>query len=71
MERTTSKPKPTEEYLRAQESGADTWVPACGGYETPFQHQGVDWLYVYNPALGEHGYLNLRADIVQENPPWN
>ena len=70
MERTTTKQQPSPEYLQAVEGGADAWVPACGGYETPFLHNGTQWLYVFNPAREEHGYLNMGTDIVQENPPW-
>ena len=71
MERTSVKRRPTDEYLKAQEQFADAWVPACGGYEEPFMHNGTRWLYVYNPARDEHGYLNMGTDIVQENAPWS
>ncbi len=60
----------TAEYINACESKADRWVAACGGHETPFFHNRTRWLYVYNPAKDEHGYLNLLTDIVQENAPW-
>ena len=45
---------------------SDVWVAACGGRETVFTHDGVEWLYVWNPATREHGYLNVGTDIVHE-----
>lgn len=66
MERMSQRVKPSAEYMKASDEMLDQWVPACGGYETPFMHNGTEWLYVYNPAREEHGYLNLHTDIVQE-----
>ena len=51
-------------YNRAIQDRADTWVPACGGQETPFEYTGVRWLYVFNPATEKHAYLNLETDAV-------
>lgn len=70
MERKTSNGPCTAEFLAAATMKADQWVPACGGLETPFLHNGTQWLYVYNHASEEHGYLNLSTDIVQGNAPW-
>lgn len=54
------------EYDQAVSNRANRWVPACGGYETPFSHNGTEWLYVFNPSLRQHGYLNMREDIVYD-----
>jgi hypothetical protein len=51
-------------YNRALADRADTWVPACGGDEIPFEFFGVRWLYVFNPATRKHAYLNLETDMV-------
>ena len=45
----------------------DRWVYACGGTELPFLYEGTRWVYVWNPAQQEHGYLNLDTDVVQPN----
>jgi len=72
MERTTTREIiPSTEYLTAVKENADRWVAACGGSEEPFTHNGVRWLYVYNPRREEHGYLNMGTDIVQPEAPWN
>lgn len=47
----------------------DEWIPACGGHEEPFTVNHTRWQYMYNPATGEHGYLNLDTDII-ETPEW-
>ncbi len=60
----------TPEYAQALAERADRWVPACGGAEEPFTHEGVRWLYVWNPATGEHAYLNLDTDLAQHDAPW-
>ena len=52
------------QYRRAVADRADTWVPACGGNEVPFTHNGTRWLYVFNPGIRKHGYLNLNTDQV-------
>lgn len=71
MERKTSKSSSTTpEYAEAVAVKADKWVSACGGNEIEFTHYGTRWLYVYNPARDEHGYLNLDTDIVQPEAPW-
>ena len=54
-----------DEYNRAVAEGADRWVPACGGTEVPFTVDGTRYLYVYNPAIGESGYLNLDTDVIE------
>lgn len=65
-ERTSVRVQPTAEYAQAQAAKADRWVAACGGHEEPFMHDGVEWLYVWNPNTGDHGYLNLGTDIVHD-----
>lgn len=57
----------TDAYAQAVANNENRWVAACGGRELPFIHNGTEWLYVFNPATGEHAYLNLGTDIVQEN----
>jgi hypothetical protein len=70
-ERTTSRQQPTEEYAAALAERADRWVPACGGHEEAFLHNGTRYLYVWNPATEEHAYLNLDTDMpVEGRAPW-
>ena len=66
-ERISVRVQTTAEYDLALATKADRWVAACGGHEKPFTHNGTEWLYVWNPSTGEHGYLNLGTDIVEEN----
>lgn len=66
-ERFSSRVRVTPEYQQADDERADRWVPACGGQEVEFTHNGARWLYVWNPARNAHGYLNLDTDIVSEN----
>jgi hypothetical protein len=41
------------------------WEPACGGTETPFKTRaGATLLYVYNPVLHKHAYLNVETDLL-------
>lgn len=43
----------------------DIWLPACGGTETPFKSRsGLRLLYCWNPATGQHAYLNCDTDII-------
>lgn len=60
----------TAEYRLAQSTRADRWVPAACGHEEPFIHEGIRWLYVWNPATEQHAYLNLDTDVAQEHAPW-
>lgn len=47
----------------------DRWIPACGGTETWCRYRdGREYLYVWNPGTGEHGYLD-RSDIVHPTLP--
>ena len=55
------------DYKNAVAMKADRWVAACGGKEDPFGFNGIMWLYVFNPDQGQHGYLNMSTDIVNEN----
>lgn len=66
-EQISTRVKQTPEYAQAVAEKADRWVAACGGLETPFLHNGAEWLYVFNPSTGEHGYLNLGTDLVTED----
>jgi hypothetical protein len=45
----------------------DTWVPACGGRETPFLIEGQRLLYCFNPATGQHAYYSLDRDLILEH----
>ena len=56
----------TAEYAEAVENKLDAWVPACGGHEEPT----FGFLYVFNPATVEHGWLDLSTDIVQFTSPY-
>ena len=47
---------------RQNEQG--TWVPACGGTETPFRMRGYRLLYVWQRATGRHAYLNVETDML-------
>ena len=60
----------TDEYFDAAINERDTWVAACGGKEewTP-SRSGRMYLYVWNPATGEHGWLN-QSDIVETESPY-
>lgn len=69
-ERMNSGSETSAEYAAAVAERADRWVPACGGQEVEFVHKGRRWLYVFNPATGAHGYLDLDADLVTPEGPW-
>lgn len=59
------------EYERAVMTRADTWVPACNGLETWTRaRNGREFLYVFNPAQGRHGWLERDADIVRDDDPF-
>tara|TARA_R110000787_G_scaffold174217_2_gene286821 strand:+ start:194 stop:379 length:186 start_codon:yes stop_codon:yes gene_type:complete len=46
----------------------DNWVPACGGTEMPFKTRtGVKVQYLWNPATGEHRYIDCGTDILIPN----
>lgn len=41
-----------------------SWVPACGGSETPFvTRSGFRLLYCWQPSTGRHAYINVDTDI--------
>ena len=42
--------------------------PACNNSEMPFMHNGVTWLYIYQPSSGCHGYLNCDTDVINWDP---
>jgi hypothetical protein len=55
----------TTEFKFAVLGRKDTWVPANGGTETPFNTRtGRKLLYCYNPKLGKHAYLDVATDII-------
>ena len=55
----------TEEYNRAVVGNRDSWVPACGGTETPFtSRSGRVLLYCYNPYQHKHAYYDCSTDII-------
>ena len=57
------------DYEDACANLADRWVIACGGMESPFEKNGVRYLYVFNPASHKHGWLDLGQDIVFDSLP--
>jgi hypothetical protein len=58
-------PGPEEVFAAALEAGSDAWLPASSGTEQPFRSRaGQRLLYVYNPALDQHGYLDLDSDVL-------
>lgn len=58
----------TAEFRSAVSSRRDTWVPANGGHETPFQtRSGKRLLYVYNPKTEIHAYLDVDSDMVLDD----
>jgi len=62
--------KETKEYAEAVSAKADRWVPACGGHEQPFQSHWTRWQYMFNPATGQHAYMNLDTDMIEPYPPF-
>jgi len=52
------------EYWDAVSGNEDRWVRASGGTEEPFFKDGKKYLYVYNPALRKHAYLDVGSDII-------
>jgi hypothetical protein len=55
----------TAEFARAVTMKLDSWVPACGGTETPFKaRSGATLLYCYNPKTGRHAYLDCGTDMI-------
>jgi hypothetical protein len=60
--------KNTLEFDMARAGNADRWVPASGGWETPFKSRsGRRLLYCYNPAQGKHAYLDVDNDVILTN----
>lgn len=58
----------TFEYMMAKVGRADRWVPACGGHETPtLTRSGKRLLYCWNPATGQHAYIDCDTDMVLTN----
>jgi hypothetical protein len=72
MEWTTEQRKAAvAEYKAAQRLNADCWVAACGGQEEPTKaRNGTTYLYVWNPAQEQHGWLDMGTDIVQLDDPY-
>jgi hypothetical protein len=49
---------------REQRLAQSPWMPASGGTETPFHTRGGRLLqYLYQPATGEHAYIDCETDI--------
>jgi hypothetical protein len=60
----------TGEFFDATINGRDQWVPGSGGNETwTLARNGRSYLYCYNPATQEHGWLN-QSDIVEMESPY-
>jgi hypothetical protein len=38
--------------------------------KAPFLYCGTRYLWVWNPSLGEHRYLNLDTDMIEHFPPF-
>ena len=54
-----------EEFDSLCRQRADVYIPACGGTETPFtSRSGKRLLYVFHPASGNHGYINVDTDML-------
>jgi hypothetical protein len=69
-EKTTTQTEAQVEYVEAQMAKADKWVAACGGNETwTTARNGRRYLYVFNPATGQHGWLN-QSDVVEMDCPY-
>lgn len=64
--------KALDEYFDAQHDLSDRWVAANGGNELPTWcgDRRAWFLYVYNPAQNNHGWLNLDTDIVETESPF-
>jgi hypothetical protein len=46
----------------------DQWIPACGGTEVPFNTRtGRRIQYLWNPATGQHAYIDCHTDIILSN----
>lgn len=59
------------EYWRAVEGCYDVWVTGCEGKEIPTRSRdGRTFLYMFNPARREHGWLNLETDIMESESPY-
>jgi hypothetical protein len=59
------------EYEAAEAEMADRWVPAGGGKEVPSRAKnGTRYLYVFNFATRQHGWLNLGTDVVELEDPF-
>ena len=60
-----------KEYDEAAKTMADRWVAAAGGLEVwTTARSGRRYLYVFNFATQEHGWLN-ESDIVEMESPYN
>lgn len=56
----------TIEYAMAIVAKADTWVPAaCGHEEITCYRDGRRLLYCFNPATGDHAYINCDTDMIE------
>lgn len=42
-------------------------VPACGGTETPFTYNGVEWIYCWHKQSNQRLYYNMT----DSRPVWN
>lgn len=55
------------EILKARDELAaqGSWVPGCGGTETPFHTRtGRTLLYCYQASTGHHSYLDCGTDLI-------
>jgi hypothetical protein len=50
---------------RHRDRSQGDWVPACGGTEEPFvSRSGRRLLYCWQPATGNHAYIDCSTDMV-------
>jgi hypothetical protein len=53
------------DYHTAVDLRVDNWLPACNGLEQPFMSRGgLRLMYCWNPATGQHRYINLGTDMI-------
>jgi hypothetical protein len=56
---------PVVQFRMAVAGRKDCWVPANGGTETPTMYRsGRRLLYCFNPATGNHAYVDCGTDII-------
>jgi len=54
-------------YNEIVEQKRDSWIPACGNTEVPFNCRGYRIQYLWNPSTNEHSYYNCDTDLLITN----